>query len=42
MIQYPTLNRSTIYSLVFSSEYSYDDISLWYGNVDSKDTNRAY
>jgi len=34
---YPTLNVETIYSLIFSAEYKYDDLNLWYGNVDSKD-----
>jgi len=32
---YPTLNVETIYSLIYSAEYRYDDLNLWYGNVDS-------
>lgn len=39
---YPTLNVETIYSLIFSAEYKYDDLNLWYGNVDSKDEINRY
>lgn len=37
MKQYPTLNIASFYTTVYTPYDDYNDLTLWYGNVDDYD-----
>jgi len=34
MKKYPTLNIASIYTTIYEPSTGYNDVTLWYGNID--------